>query len=61
MTGPKEERQAREEAAITICGMMFAFQELPDLPLKFNQKLRQTALEKVVVYACFQAKKERSC
>lgn len=40
MTGPKEERQAREEAAITICGMMFAFQELPDLPLKFNQKLR---------------------
>lgn len=30
---------------------MFAFQELPDLPLKFNQKLRQTTIEKVVVYA----------
>jgi hypothetical protein len=51
LTKLKEERQAREEQAIAIVGMMFAFQELPDLPLKFNQKLWQTAIEKVVVHA----------
>lgn len=51
LTKLKEERQAREEQAIAIGGMMFAFQELPDLPLKFNQKLWQTAIEKVVVHA----------
>lgn len=47
----KEEREARHEQAIAIGSMMFAFKELDDLPLEFNEKLWQTAIERVTVHA----------
>lgn len=47
----KEEREARHEQAIAIGSMMFAFKELDDLPLEFNEKFWQTAIERVTVHA----------
>lgn len=47
----KAERQSRQEQALAIGSMMFEIQELDALPLEFNERLWQKAIEKVVVQA----------
>ncbi len=51
----KDQRQQMKNDAIAIGGMLFELSELASLPISFNDKLWNAAIERVIVYADEQA------
>ena len=51
MSELKTKRQQRENNALAISGMLFELHEFDGLPISFNKKLWNAAVDRITVYA----------